>query len=154
VNKWRRFRRLSALERSALLRALVLLPVTAAALRTIGFRRWSSFLSKFAPQKNPIAPVTPESLKSARRTARMVAAASNEGIVRGKCLEQSIVLWWFLKLRQLPAELQIGGRRTNTGFEAHAWVELAGTVVNDRDTVHQDFAPFSRDTASLGIEPR
>jgi hypothetical protein len=98
--------------------------------------------------------VTPDSIASARRTARLVAAAAQEGIARGRCLEQSIVLWWFLKRRRYPAELQIGGRRTDAGFEAHAWVELGGTVVSDGDTVHKDFAPFSRDIAPLGTEPR
>jgi hypothetical protein len=111
-------------------------------------------LSKFASQRNPGAPVNPDSLKSARRTARMVASASEEGIVRGKCLEQSMVLWFLLKRRQLPAELQIGGRRTSAGFEAHAWVELEGNVINDRDTVGQDFAPFGRDAESLRAQPR
>ena len=154
MNKWQRFRKLPASERGILLRALILLPLTAAALRTIGFRRWKLFLAKFTAHKNSSTPVTPESLQSARRIARLVAAASDEGIVHGKCLEQSIVLWWLLMRRGVPAELQIGGRRTSAGFEAHAWVEIAGTVVSDRDTVHQEFAPFGRDATSLGIEPR
>jgi Transglutaminase-like superfamily len=84
----------------------------------------------------------------------MVASASDEGIFHGKCLEQSMVLWWLLKRQQLPAELQLGGRRTNTGFEAHAWVEVEGNVINDHDTVGQDFAPFSSDADSLRAEPR
>ena len=133
-----------------MLRALVLVPVTSAALHTIGFRRWSSFLSKFAPKKNPTAEVTPESLESARRTARMVATASNEGIIHGQCLEESIVLWWLLKRQRLPAELQIGGRRKGAEFEAHAWVELDGNPVNDHEDVGQDFARFSREPYFFG----
>jgi hypothetical protein len=154
LNKWQRFRRLSAPERSAFLRAIVFLPLTAAALRTIGFRRWSSLLSKPGHREDPAGQVTPESFKSAIRTARMVDAASEEGMIRANCLERSIVLWWLLNSRRLPVELQIGGRRTGKGFEAHAWVELAGTVINDRDTVGQEFALFTRDAASLRIEPR
>jgi hypothetical protein len=154
VSKWQRFKRLPAPERGALLRALILLPVTKLALRTIGFRRWKSVLSKFAYQKNPSTSLTPDSLKSARHFAHMVASASDEGIFHGKCLEQSMVLWWLLKRQQLPAELQLGGRRTNTGFEAHAWVEVEGNVINDHDTVGQDFAPFSSDADSLRAEPR
>jgi hypothetical protein len=137
-----------------LLLAMFFVPLTAVALRTVGFRRWSSFLLKFASQRYPVAPVAPETLKSARRTARMVVVAAEEGLVHGKCLEQSIVLWWFLKRRRLPAELKIGGRRTNKVFEAHAWVELNGIPVNDGDTVYTEYAPFSKDAASLGIEPR
>lgn len=154
ANKWHRYKRLSAEEKTALLQALIFIPLTKAALRTIGFRRWKSILSKFLHAKNPNIALTSDSLKSARRTARMVASASDEGISHGKCLEQSTVLWWLLKRRQFPAELQLGGRRTAAGFEAHAWVELEGNVINDRDTVSQDFAPFSSDADSLRAEPR
>ena len=137
-----------------MLRALFFVPLTAAALRTIGFRRWSSFLGKFAPSENHIEVVTPESIKSARRTARMVEAAADEGIFHGKCLEKSIVLWWFLRRRQLPAELKIGGRRKGTEFDAHAWVELDGIPVSESDAAHQEYAPFGREPTSLGIEQR
>jgi hypothetical protein len=153
VNKWRRFRRLSVLERRILLRALFLLPLTGAALHTVGFRRWKLFLARFTP-KNSDAPVTPESLQAARRIARMLAAASQEGIFHGKCLEQSTVLWWFLLRRGFPAELQIGGRRGSAGFEAHAWVEIAGTVINDHEAVGQNYAPFRGNAASAGIDSR
>jgi hypothetical protein len=154
VNKWRRFRRLPAPERAILLRALILLPLTGAALHTVGFRRWKSFLARFAPEKNSTEPVTAESLKYARRFTRMVAAASEEGIFHGKCLERSMVLWWFLLRRGFPAELQIGGRRAGAGFEAHAWVEIQGIVINDHEAVGQDFAPFRGNAASAGINSR
>jgi hypothetical protein len=84
----------------------------------------------------------------------MVAAASREGIFHGKCLEQSTVLWWFLLRRGFAAELQIGGRQGSAGFEAHAWVEIAGTVINDHETVGEDFAPFRGNAASAGIHSR
>ena len=154
MNKWRRFRRLSVPERAILLRALVMLPLTGAALRTVGFRRWKLFLARFTPANNSTEPVTAESLKSARRFARMVAAASEEGIFHGKCLARSMVLWWFLRRRRMPAELQIGGRHVNAGFEAHAWVEIAGTVINDHEAVGQDYAPFRGNAASAGIDSR
>jgi len=135
-----------------LLRALVLLPLTGAALRTIGFRRWKLFLTRFAGHKNSTAPVTPESLQSARRTAQMVAAAAKEGIVHGKCLEQSIVLWWLLLRKQTPAELRIGARQSVKGFEAHAWVEVQGNIVNDGENVRHDYVPFSNDISNLGVK--
>lgn len=137
-----------------MLRSLILLPLTSAALHTVGFRRWKSFLVKFTPANNSTEPVTAESLKCARRFARMVAAASEEGIFHGKCLPRSMVLWWFLLRRGMPAELQIGGRRASAGFEAHAWVEIAGTVINDHEAVNQDYAPFRGNAASAGIDSR
>jgi hypothetical protein len=139
------------LERRILLRALFLLPVTGAALHTFGFRLWKTFLTKFTP-KNSDVPVTPESLQSARRTARMVAAASQEGIFHGKCLERSIVLWWFLLCRGFPAELRIGARQSEKGFEAHAWVEVQGNIVNDTEAVRNQYSPFGNNVANARVE--
>jgi len=153
ASKWQRFWRLPASERSVLARSLFLVPVTAIALRTIGFRRWSSFLSRFAPQKNPNAATPLDSLDSARGTARMVAAAAKEGIVRGKCLEQSIVLWWLLLRKRLPAELRIGVRQSDAGLEAHAWVEVQGNIVNDSEDVLTEYVPFREDIGALGVKP-
>jgi hypothetical protein len=153
VNKWQRFRKLPAAERGILLQALVLLPLTAAALRTIGFRRWKLFLTKFTAQKNLNAPVTPESLQSARRYGRMVKSAADEGVVHGKCLEQSLVLWWLLLRKHILAELRIGARQSDKGFEAHAWVEVQGNIVNDSNDVLSDYAPFKKDIGALGVEP-
>ena len=134
------------------MRALVLVPVTALALRTIGFRRWTSFLQRFAPQKNPNA-APGAFLELARGTARMVAAAANEVIVHGKCLEQSIVLWWLLLRQRAPAELRIGVRQSGTGLEAHAWVEVQGNIVNDNEDVLNEYVPFREDIGALGVKP-
>jgi Transglutaminase-like superfamily len=153
VNKWRRFRKLPAPERGIFLRAPVLLPLTAAALRTIGFRRWILFLAKFAGHKNSSVPVTPESLHSARRYAQVVTAAAKEGIVHGKCFEQSIVLWRPLLRKQMPAELHIGARQSDKGFEAHACVEVQGNIVNDTEEALSDYVPFKKDIGALGVEP-
>jgi hypothetical protein len=97
-------------------------------------------------------PVTVESLQSARRAARMVAAAAKEGIAHGKCLEQSTVLWWLLLRKQTPAELRIGARQSAKGFEAHAWVEVQGNIVNDEENVRHDYVPFSNDISNFGVK--
>ena len=159
MSRWSRFRRLSAPDRTSLVKALVLLPVTGAALSLIGLRRWQGFLSWLAPRRKSHADnLSPElvarKLDSARSVGRMVAAASREGFYHAQCLPQSLVLWWLLLWRHEPAELHIGVRQVEAKFEAHAWVELFGCVVNDTDGVRQDFVAFGRDIASLGIEQR
>ena len=115
MGKWRRFRRLAASERASLLQAVVLLPLTGAALASVGLHRWKSLLGWFIPRdSSPPATLSPalvtNRIESAKRTARMVAAASREGIHHSQCLEQSLVLWWLLKRRRQPAELHIGVR--------------------------------------------
>ena len=96
----------------------------------------------------------PGVIELADRAGRMVAAAAREGVYHGRCLEQSLMLWWLLLWRHLPAELHIGVRQTDEKFEAHAWVELFGSVVNGKNTVYQEYVPFGRDIASVGFEQR
>jgi Transglutaminase-like superfamily len=133
---------------------MVLLPATGAGLRLVGFLRWNSLLSKAVPRGTPLRPVSPELVAESSEVARMVAAASRNGVFHGKCLERSIVLWFLLLRKRVPAELRIGVRHTANGLEAHAWVEVQGTVVNDTEDVVHDYVPFSKDIASLGIEQR
>jgi hypothetical protein len=152
VNKWQRFRKLPTSQKNTLLWAFVLVPITRMALPLLGFQRWRSILAKAAPRRARLQPVTAESLVEARTAARMVAAASREGLIHGQCLEKSVVLWFLLSRRRVPAELRIGVRQATKGFEAHAWVEVQGTIVNDSDDVLQNYVSFKEDIASLGIE--
>jgi len=56
---------------------------------------------------------------------------------------------------RISSRLQIGGRRTGAGFEAHAWVEIAGAVINDHDGCRgRNFSPFGGNAASVGIDSR
>jgi hypothetical protein len=154
MNKFRRFRKLSGSQKINLLSAITLLPMTGAALRILGFQRWKSFLAIIIPREIPLQPVTPEALQDAGETARMVAAAAREGVFRGKCLEKSTVLWFLLCRKRIPAELRIGVRRAANGLEAHAWVEVQGTIVSDTEDAIQSYVPFSENIARLGAGPQ
>ena len=46
-----------------------------------------------------------------------------------KCLQRSIALASMLRKRGIAADLQIGVQ--NSPFRSHAWVEVAGMVIND-----------------------
>jgi hypothetical protein len=140
---WKRYRSLSPGERRDLLFGFVLIPATAVYVRLFGMQRWrrpaeerrriddeNSGNSSFAK------------LAEARATARMIAAASRYGLARGNCLSQSIALWGLLRRRGMPAELRIGARRTGSGLEAHAWVELGSEIVNDAEDVRENYAAF------------
>ncbi|MHB8525656.1 MAG: lasso peptide biosynthesis B2 protein [Candidatus Acidiferrales bacterium] len=74
--------------------------------------------------------------------SRIVDAASRHGLVRGNCLSKSITLWWLLRRRGIPVRLRLGARRTGDQFEAHAWVELDGRVINDSEDVRTRYSPF------------
>lgn len=48
---------------------------------------------------------------------------------RADCVQRSVVAFWVLRWYGIPAALVVGIRRVP--FAAHAWVEMAGQVLND-----------------------
>jgi hypothetical protein len=132
---------------------MALLPLTAVALRLVGFWRWQVVLSWLTPGTGTETPDPPDaSLDRAGGVVRMVQAASRHGLTRANCLEQSLVLWYLLRRRGLPTNLRVGVRKAERGLHAHAWVELGSVVLNDARDVHLRYVPFERDIMTLRIE--
>jgi transglutaminase superfamily protein len=148
MNRWTAYWRLAPRERRVVLRAAVMLPLTAAALRVLGFPRWRATLEKFLGHAALTAGDSASQLALAREVARLAEKAERSGTRRPNCLERSMVLWFLLQRRGLPVELRIGARKQDARFEAHAWVELAGQVLNDSDSVHKHYARFDGPIAS------
>jgi hypothetical protein len=53
-----------------------------------------------------------------------------------------LTLWWLLRIQGIDSDIRIGVRK-GTRLEAHAWVEINSTVVNDRSDIGCDFVPFT-----------
>ncbi len=153
MDKLNRFRRLRPGEQRILLAALIRLPLMALALRVLGFRRLQNTLLKFgASFFLDRSDGAGSRYNDGRNIGKMVSAAAKEGIYQANCLEQSLTLWWMLRRHGIASQLKIGVRRENDQFEAHAWVELDGSVLNDDPDVHQDYSSFPQDIASLHAE--
>jgi len=153
-SRWRRFRRLSVQEQWLLLESFVLLPLNRAAVRLIGYYHWQALLYAWLPcsYKRCNSYLTePNSGLQPHRIAHIVHAAGREGFLTGACLERALALWWLLRWRHFPAELRIGARRQDGRFEAHAWIELDGVVLNDKDAFV--YAPFENCAAPTGDRP-
>jgi hypothetical protein len=119
-------------------------------LRIFGFGHWTRLLDFFVP--GPIGRVRATdsfALDGARAVARLHAAAARYIPIQTNCLERSLVLCWQLQRRGLLAQLQIGARKNNGRFEAHAWVELCGAVLAETSWHEWDFRPFARSIAPL-----
>ncbi|MGB6199787.1 MAG: lasso peptide biosynthesis B2 protein [Candidatus Acidiferrales bacterium] len=125
-----------------------MLSLTAVALRVLGFPRWRGTLEKYAANAPAAAGDAASRLALAREVTRLAQKAERHGPLRPSCLERSLVLWWLLRRRGLPAELRIGARKEGARFDAHAWVELDGEVLNDSDTVRKHYARFDGPIAS------
>ena len=58
------------------------------------------------------------------------------------CLQRSAVTVWLLRQHGIDAELLIGIQQYP--FEAHAWVEVDGRVVNDKSHVRETYDVLDR----------
>jgi Transglutaminase-like superfamily len=67
-----------------------------------------------------------------------VAMAGALYLGRALCLEQSLVLYYFLRRRGVPASFRMGV--SGVPFAAHAWVEYKGEPLND---VREHIQPFA-----------
>ena len=139
---WERYMRLSRDERRDFVRGFVLIPWAAVYVRLFGVRKLERAAGENAESNAGAGQTGNEQLAKARAAARMIEAASRNGIARGNCLSKSVALWWLLKRKDISAELRIGARKAGRELEAHAWVELDGQILNDADDVRDSYAAF------------
>jgi hypothetical protein len=149
MQTWRGFWRLNGYARGLVLEAAAALAATWLGLRLAGFQRWKVVFAWFAPGTTTSGGAASGALvDSAREIARLEQAAARHLFFRANCLEQSLTLWWLLRRRGIVAELRIGARKEAGRFEAHAWVEFDGAVLNDVGDEHLHFVPFDGPIAS------
>lgn len=151
MHRWRTFRHLSRAEQWLLLQTGFLLPLIALALRVFGFRRLHGALARLLPMPGATSRSAEQALTQAYATAQVVQAAVRQSPYPVNCLQQSLVLWWLLRRRRLSSDLRLGVRKATSRFEAHAWVEYRGFVLNDSEDVHQRFAPFDQSIAPVEV---
>jgi hypothetical protein len=145
VSKYRKFLWLSSGERRTLVQAIILLPLTSLLLRLMGLRRCQRLFSYFFRQRRRRETKRLEtSLTQAQDVSRMVGMAVRHGIYPANCLQRSLTLWWLLHHQKIQSELRFGARKEDGRFEAHAWIEIAGVVLNDSEDVREHYAPFDR----------
>ncbi len=147
--KWRRFRERPPEDRVLILRAALILPLTEIGLRLFGFRRWKEWIEKFSlPARLSQSLPAEVQRETALRAVRAVRSVELHGPANPNCLERSLTLWWLLRRNGVDGELHIGARKQGQRFEAHAWVELGGQVLNDGAEVHQHYARFDAPIAA------
>ena len=67
------------------------------------------------------------------------------------CLQRSVALAWMLRKRGIAADLKIGVRQFP--FLSHAWVEVAGKIINDVEQVRETYAPL-HEFKAIPSQPR
>jgi hypothetical protein len=153
--KWRRFRQLAPEDRGLVLRGTALLSLTMLGLRTMNFRRCKELIQQFSlPCSPPQRIEANRQLERGRKIVSAMHAVEGNSPWRPNCLERSLALWWFLRLDHIEGELHIGARKEESRFEAHAWVEWNGYVVNDSPDIHEHYARFDAPIAAAEADFR
>jgi hypothetical protein len=126
--------------------AVILLPLTAMALRLAGLRRSQRMFSYFL-LNNPVRKTKQSEATIARalRISRLVGVAVRYGVCRANCLQRSLALWWILRRNGIYSELYIGTRKEVGLLKAHAWIEVESVVLNDNDDIRRRYEPFDRE---------
>ena len=133
---------LSKSDRALVIRAMFLLPIVAASLKTVGLRRTQSWLTRNS--LGPMALPTEQTRANVQRAAQMVAMACRRHALCSSCLPRTVVLWTLLQRRGIGADVRIGVRyNTQDQFESHAWLEWNGEVLNDAADVARQYLPFN-----------
>lgn len=139
--KLRRWRALPATERWLLVEAAILLPVTRAMLRRLGFVRTRGLLES-SVGATIADEIDSASVAAAARVGWLVDVAARHGLFRANCLPRSLVLCWLLRRRGLPARLRIGVRRGPDNLIAHAWVDVGGHLVGEPSSTPIDYTAY------------
>jgi hypothetical protein len=148
VTQVARFLALAPADRRLFLQAAIAVPLVRTALRVVGFRRCQAALNRLTPVRvRPAA--APPVLDDVTRLARLVRAAAHHGVVDRNCLTESMAIWWLLRRCGLESDIRIGVRIDDDGrLDAHAWVEWAGTALDEHRGISHTFPPLMRPTAS------
>jgi hypothetical protein len=139
-NSWDKFCRLTLRERWLLFQAFLFLPIVAVGLHTMNFQRVHALLMRFSSP--PVDANRDDAEPQAKVIARLIQAAACRIPFRITCLVRSTTLWWFLRRQGIASEIRIGVNKEQDGFQAHAWVEMNGMVLNDRDDIGNQYAAF------------
>jgi hypothetical protein len=104
-------------------------------LRLVGYLRLKTALADAR-----VGRVRPYDRSELGELAEAVDVAARNHLLSITCLPRSLALCRLARARGFPAEIQFGVARRGAGFRAHAWVEVDGHIVGDRQDVDIEFA--------------
>ena len=118
-------------------------------LKRLGLKKVEAYLARFSTEKRSKTHFFNEPEKMIEKLTYLVEAAAKYSPARPLCLARSLMLWAILRKYGVIAEIKIGVRKLESEFQAHAWVEYQGKVLNDQKNVGDPYSPFP-----LKVEPK
>jgi len=146
MNQFQKLLALTPYQWYLLISAMILLPCIRLSLNISGFKKtYNRIIKPYLTDCTPTDPDT-QQIHQAKIVARMIDIAAFHGIYRANCLPRSLLLMKTLKKRNIPCQLIIGAHDQASlnmnDFEAHAWVESGGNVLNDQSDISTRFKVF------------
>lgn len=153
TSNWQKLKRLNGLQWLVILQSPLVLLLTWLRLSRSGYRRTLNHIDLMSGVKT----AADHQLDLAKKLSYALSIAIKFGPWRPRCLVRSLALGWFLSRQGISFDLRIGvpqGGVVNqhgdmADFIAHAWVEHAGIVLNDRQDIADIYSAF--DTGSESI---
>ena len=153
TSNWQKLKRLSGLQWIVVLQSPLVLLLTWLRLKRGGYWRTHDHIHLLTGPETP----PDHQLELAKKISYALSKAIKFGPWRPRCLVRSLALGWYLSRRGISFDIRIGvpqgGVLKQHGdpvdFIAHAWVEHAGTVLNDRQDIADTYSAF--DTGSESV---
>jgi len=120
--------------------------LTVPALKLLGYKRTSKLLESDSSSLNPVD--NSDELIHAKNIADLVFRIGWHLPIYISCLARSLVLQKILQIYHIPGELIIGVPRDQKilqDFQAHAWVEYQGIVLNDLSDIEASYTKIYSD---------
>lgn len=113
-----------------------MIALTGLGLRLFGFKSVYSILQRLShvPSGTKQKDISPDRVRVWKRYLKRLG--------HGSCLSRSMVIWWALRRRGFDTDLRIGTRKINQQFQAHAWLEYQGRVLNAGQRVLKRYTVF------------
>jgi hypothetical protein len=125
MNRWRKFAALPTSDRRLLFEAALLLVRARIELAILPFAKVVATDPGQTPHAGALGAV-----EQIPRVGWAVETTARISPIPLTCLPQALAAWWMLQSRGHPARLIYGvSNERNTGFSAHAWVEVDGIAV-------------------------
>jgi hypothetical protein len=144
IRRLKLFWSLTADERLTLLQAGILPGLVWTGFRTVGVTRTQAILRRWGlgarAQRVPDAEAALR-IHSARRAQRIIRRRTGLG---GNCLVRSLTLWAMLMRRGVATDLRIGFRKRDEKIQGHAWLEFAGSPINEMLDEVRSYTPYEQ----------
>lgn len=100
-----------------------------AGLLTVGLKKTEAFLNRFLSAAAP--PDADAAFITLDRYATVFNEIKGQSFLKGRCLSRSLAMQYALRRHGISTDLRIGINIEKGLFDAHAWLEREGIVLND-----------------------